>query len=140
MKISKKGVALVIVIGLVIVLAILTLLILLLATGHYHGTAYQIKSAKAYYLAEGGIQDALWAIRTGNLVQLPTPGNPTTYYLNVDNDPGTERTGGNPGEETLVSVYDIADYAGIHPGAPTPPADVLYFIDSTVDTGDIPAK
>jgi len=134
---KKRGIALLIVIGLVLVLAILAWVILSLGGGHYYSTASQIKRVKAYYLAEGGVQRALWEIRIGNLAPIPIPGTPTDIYHDVDNDPGTQRTGGGPGEETLVRVHHIADYPA---ALPAPPAGVIYYIESMVDPGDIPAE
>lgn len=125
---KKKGLALVIVIGLVLVLAILAWVILSLGGGHYYSTASQIKRVKAYYLAEGGVQHALWAIGTNNLPSIPTPATPTTILLNVDADATT----GPGGNETTVTI-------SVHsPG--TPPAGVVYDIESRVNPAQIPAQ
>jgi len=127
-----KGVALLIVLATMLSLSIIIGVILILARGRYHVAASHIKRTKAFYLAEGGIQHALWAIRTGNLNPIPTPGTSTPIYLDVDNDLGTERPEAGIGEETWVRITD-------HPGG-TLPDGVLYDIEAKVDTDDIPAK
>jgi len=73
---KSKGIALVIVMGLVIVLATLAWVILALSASHYHTTASQIKRAKAFYLAEAGVQWALWKCRTATD---PIAGSPFTH-------------------------------------------------------------
>lgn len=62
---NKKGVAMVLVIGLVLMLLILGGAVLMVSMGHFGTSYHQIKRARAYYAAEAGMQHALWKCRTG---------------------------------------------------------------------------
>ena len=74
-----KGLALIVVIAITLSLTIIAGAILIVARGHYYATGSQIKHTKAFYLAEAGVQWALWALRTGNLPSPP----PDTYTHSV---------------------------------------------------------
>jgi len=79
---NRKGVAMLIVIGLVFMLLILGGAALVISTGHFGTSYHQIKRVQAYYAAEAAMQHALWGCRTGapgytNLESI-TPDNPRT--------------------------------------------------------------
>jgi len=61
---DKKGIALLVVIGLVLMLLILGSAGLMISTGHFGTSFRQIKRARAYYAAEAAMQHALWKLRT----------------------------------------------------------------------------
>ncbi len=61
---SKKGVALIIAVMFSMIMIIIVGVILKLAQGHYHSSAYQIKHTKAFYLANAGAEWAIYRCRT----------------------------------------------------------------------------
>ncbi|MBU3933478.1 MAG: hypothetical protein KKH11_02280 [Candidatus Omnitrophica bacterium] len=61
---SRKGVAMLIVISLVLMLLILGGATLIISTGHFGTSYHQIRRARAYYATEAGMQHALWRCRT----------------------------------------------------------------------------
>ena len=79
---NRKGVAMLVVIGLVLMLLALGGAVLIISAGHFGTSYHQIKRARAYYAAEAGMQHALWGCRTGapgyTNLQSITAGNPRT--------------------------------------------------------------
>lgn len=63
---SQRGVALLVALSVAIILVILATAMMMLVRGHYGTTANQIKHAKAYYLAEAGVQYAIARLRVGD--------------------------------------------------------------------------
>jgi len=61
---SKKGIALITAIFFSMIMIIMVGVILKLAQGHYHSSAYQIKHTKAFYLANAGVEWAIYRCRT----------------------------------------------------------------------------
>ena len=76
----KKGLVLILVIGVMFVLTILAVAALSLMTTESRVAEHKIRRTSAYYAAQAGIVDGLERLRR-NLVALPTAGNPTTYSL-----------------------------------------------------------
>ena len=80
---DKKGIALLIVMGLVLMFSILGgAALMMMSTGHFSTSFRQIKRTRAYYAAEAGMQHALWALRTGQVTPLPYSGNLQSFYKN----------------------------------------------------------
>lgn len=64
---NKKGLAMSIVIAIILALLSLTGAAILISLSHLKTSSYQLKRARAFYVAEAGIQRVLWMCRTGNL-------------------------------------------------------------------------
>ena len=64
---SKKGIALITAVIFSMIMIIIVGVILKLAQGHYHSSAYQIKHTKAFYLANAGAEWAMYGLRTGTI-------------------------------------------------------------------------
>ncbi len=62
----KKGIAMLLVIGLVLMLFILGGGVVMLASSHYRTSRYRVERARAYYAAEAGLQHGLWKCRIGD--------------------------------------------------------------------------
>ncbi|MFH1045392.1 MAG: hypothetical protein V1727_00320 [Candidatus Omnitrophota bacterium] len=62
---NNRGIAFLIVIGMVFMLAVLSAAVLMLAAGHFGTSFRQIKHARAYYAAEAGLVHALAKCRLG---------------------------------------------------------------------------
>lgn len=73
---NNKGMAMLIVLGLVIMLLVLGGAVLMISTGHFGTTFHQVSRTKAYYATEAAMQHTLWALRTGQL----TPPVPNTSF------------------------------------------------------------
>ena len=65
MKNSKKGIAMLIVVSFILMLLILGGGVLMVSTGHFGTSFYQVKRARAYHAAEAAIQRVLWGCHTG---------------------------------------------------------------------------
>ena len=120
---NRKGVAMLIVIGLVLMLLILGGAALMISTGHFGTSYHQIKRARAYYAAEAAMQHALWKCRIGlpngyDLGAIPagSPGfiqdsmtvTDPNYSINVDikvYEQGSRPLG--PGVPTPAGTYPI---------------------------------
>ena len=79
----KKGIALITAVIFSMVMLIIVGVILKLAQGHYHSSAYQVKHTKAFYLANAGVEWAIYGLRTGTI----TP--PFSGSHNVSTPEGT---------------------------------------------------
>lgn len=98
---SKKGIAMLIVIALVLMLLILGGAVLMISTGHFSTSHHQIERTRAFYAAEAAMQHALWSLRTGQTA-LPTPGNTAPIYL-----PGSvTEINGIPVSDISITVKD----------------------------------
>ena len=60
---NRKGMAMLIVIGLVLMLLTLGGAVWMISAGHFGTSYHQIKRARAYYAAEAAMQHALWRCR-----------------------------------------------------------------------------
>ena len=112
MRFSKKGMALLIVLALVMMLLVLGAAGVMISTGHFSSSYRQLKRAQAYYAAEAALQHALWDLRTNGA----TPGNitlPADFDVNGIEDTDITITVGNLDAEIpgvhRVDVY-IANY------------------------------
>jgi len=117
-----KGLALVIVLAIMICLSIIAGAILIVARGHYHATGSQIKHTKAFYLAEAGVQWALWRCRTA---ADPTAGSPFTH-TDIEDPPDS-------GYHPPITISITAPQAG-------DPSGTIYHIESSVDPGQVRIK
>lgn len=83
---SKKGIALITAVIFSMIMIIIVGVILKLAQGHYHSSAYQIKHTKAFYLANAGVEWAIYRCRTA-------PGTLSTTDINaahvIEDPPGS---------------------------------------------------
>jgi Tfp pilus assembly protein PilX len=71
---NKKGVAMIVVIGIIMALLALGAAAILISLGHF-GTSYVlIRRTRAFYTAEAALQRVLWQLRNGQIV-LPSSGN-----------------------------------------------------------------
>lgn len=79
---DRKGVALLVVISMILMLAVLSASILLTISGHFGSSFHQIRRARALYVAEAAMQHALWACRSGDY-DLTTNSWPITETITV---------------------------------------------------------
>lgn len=89
---NKKGIAMLIVIGIVLALVTLAGAAMLVSLSHFSTSSYQLKRARAFYAAEAGIQRVLWMCRTGNLpggctLQTGCGGTWPIQFTDTINDP-----------------------------------------------------
>jgi len=121
----KKGLVLILVIGVMFVLTILAVAALSLMTTESRVAEHKIRRTSAYYSAQAGIVDGLERLRR-NLVVLPTAGNPTTYPL------GTTVNGYEP---TVIIVIRPDTTAPINGRTYTCPATAPspYCVFSTIE-------
>ena len=120
---AKKGVALIIAVIFSMVIIIIVGVILKLAQGHYHSSAYQIKHTKAFYLANAGVEWAIYRCRTNSSPKI------TNYNINsntIEDPPGS-------GYYPLIKVTIKDREASDPPG-------IKYHIDSSVDVDKIRLK
>ena len=94
----EKGVALVIVIMLSMVMMIIVGVILKLGQMHYHSSAHQLKRTKAFYLAQAGVEWAIYGLRTGTL----SPSPPNNGYVHTVSTP----------EGDVAITIDIETHSG----------------------------
>lgn len=113
---KNRGIALFTVIIFSIIMLMVVGAILMLARGHYHSTARQIKRTKAFYLAQAGVEYALWDIRTG-INNIPHNGTEYTYQVST--------TEGN-----VPVTIKITSHSGV-------PTGVDWDIESSVQLGDV---
>ena len=126
---SKKGIALITAIILSMVMIIIVGVILKLAQGHYHSSAYQIKHTKAFYLANAGVEWAIYKCRTA-------PARLSKRDINrVGGELAPNRIEDPPGSSYYPPIeVTIKDWkAGDPPG-------IIYHIDSSVDVDKIRLK
>ena len=120
----EKGIALVIVIMLSMVMMIVVGTILKLGQMHYHSSASQLKHTKAFYLAQAGVEWAIYRCRTN-----PSP-NIDPYDINstsaIEDPPGS---GYYPPIVVKISDWQAGDPPGIQ-----------HHIDSKVDLDDVRLK
>ncbi len=120
----EKGIALVIVIMLSMVMMIVVGTILKLGQMHYHSSASQLKHTKAFYLAQAGVEWAIYRCRTES-----SP-NITNYDVNsasaIEDPPGS---GYYPPIMVTISNRQAGDPPGIE-----------RHIDSRVDLDDVRLK
>ena len=110
---NKKGMAMVIVIAFVLMLLILGGAVLMVSTGHFGTSYYQIKRTQAFYTAEAAMQHALWRCRRG-----PTDGG---YDLGaIPNPPGYLTDSITANNLTAnIEIHRIGA-SPLGPGVPTP--------------------
>ncbi len=105
---DKKGLALLIVIGLVLMLSILGGTVLMVSTGHFSTSFRQIKRARAYYAAEAAMQHALWSCRSGEYdlssVPINRPDEINVNGLDVDVRVGAMGSGAAPAGTYPVTI------------------------------------
>ena len=95
---SRKGVAMLVIISLILMLLILGGAVLMISTGHFGTTYHQIRRARAYYAAEAAMQHTLWDLRANGV----TPGTlalPADFEVNGIEDDDINITIGNLGAE-----------------------------------------
>ena len=110
---SKKGVAMLIVISLILMLLILGGAVLMISTGHFSTSWHQIKRARAYYAAEAAMQHVLWDLRTNGVTSGNYTSLPATFDVNeIDKS------------DLTIAISDL-DQAGDPPG--------VHRIDITVE-------
>ena len=63
---NKKGIAMLIVIGIMLALLTLAGAAMLVSLSHFSTSSYQLNRARAFYAAEAALQHALWECRRGN--------------------------------------------------------------------------
>ena len=63
---NKKGIAMLIVFGIIFALLALTGAAIVVSLSHFKTSSYQLKRARAFYAAEAALQHALWKCREGN--------------------------------------------------------------------------
>ncbi len=125
---NKKGIALLIVIGIIITLVTLAGAVILISLSHFNTSFYQIERARAFYAAEAGVQHALWMCRTGNLpsgctlqtgcaglwpitdtITINDPTSDITVNIRI-HEPGTDPLGTGtvepPGRYTILATVD----------------------------------
>jgi len=116
---SKEGVALITAIIFSMIIMIIVGIILKLAQGHYHSSAYQIKRTKAFYLANAGAEWAIYGLRMGTL----NPAPPHNGYVRTVSTP----------EGNVAVTIDIKNHTG-------DPTGVVWDIVSKVDPSQIKLK
>ncbi|MEA3328222.1 MAG: hypothetical protein U9Q08_00555 [Candidatus Omnitrophota bacterium] len=128
---NSRGVALVTAIVFSISMVILVGSILTLARGHYHSTAQQIKHAKAFYLAQAGVEWAVHKCRDAPALfpadDINKLGGELALNLNRIEDP--------PG-----SGYYPPIVVRIRNPQPGDPPGITYHIDSAVDANNVRIK
>lgn len=126
---NKKGIAMLIVIGIVLALVTLAGAAMLVSLSHFSTSSYQLKRARAFYAAEAGIQRVLWMCRTGNLpggctLQTGCGGTWPIQFTDTINDPtssiivniiiegpGSDRLGtGTPLPPGKYAIFATVDY------------------------------
>lgn len=63
---NKKGIVMLIVIGIIFALVVLAGAAMLISLSHFSTSSYQLERARAFYAAEAALQHALWECREGN--------------------------------------------------------------------------
>ncbi len=116
---SKKGIALIIAVMFSMVMIIIAGIILKLAQGHYHSSAYQVKHTKAFYLANAGVEWAIYGLRMGTL----NPAPPHNGYVHTV----------STSEGNVAVTIDIKNHTG-------DPTGVVWDIVSKVDPSQIKLK
>lgn len=118
----KKGVVLVIVIGVLFVIFTLALTVLYLMTQESRIAEHKIRRSKAHFAAQAGIVDAFEQLRKGTK-PLPTIGTPTTYSFAVE-------VNKRKPDIIIVAKGDLAaSYNGAtYPCAATIPSDHCIFV------------
>lgn len=81
---NQKGVALLVALSISIILVILATAMLMLVRGHYGTTSNQIQHAKAYYLAEAGVQYAIARCRDGNFDDFEFDEDGKTVHVDLE--------------------------------------------------------
>jgi Tfp pilus assembly protein PilX len=109
---NKKGVAMIVVIGIIMALLVLGAAAILISLGHF-GTSYVlIRRARAFYAAEAALQHVLWQLRNGQIA-LPTPGNSLSVVFpnNINAIPASDIDIAiedlNQAGESPIGVYPI---------------------------------
>ena len=123
MRKSKKGIALITVTIFSMVMIIIVGVILKLAQGHYHSSAYRIKHTKAFYLANAGAEWAIYRCRTNSSPKI------SNYSINtnaIEDPPGSSYY---PPINVTIKDREAGD-----------PSGITYHIDSSVDVGSIRLK
>ena len=112
---NSKGMAMLIVLGLVIMLLVLGGAVLMVSTGHFGTTFHQVSRTKSYYATEAAMQHTLWALRTG---QLTPPVSSTSFNSLFPNAPNFN-VNGVTGDRVYVTVGVInpsgTDPEGVYP-------------------------
>ena len=119
---SKKGIALITTLIFSMVMIIIAGVILRLGREHYYGTARQVKNTKAFYLANAGVEWAIYGLRTPGTFDPPLPDDGYEYVHSVSTPEG----------DVAVTI-DITPYSGDI-------ADVDWEIVSKVDPSQIKLK
>ncbi len=78
---NKRGVAMYLVLGVLLVVVILTNVVLSLISSQSKLTNHQVRRVQAYYAAQAGINYALEQLRLGNASWTPTTASSITQYL-----------------------------------------------------------
>ncbi len=115
---NNKGMAMLIVLGLVIMLLVLGGAVLMISTGHFGTTFHQVSRTKAYYATEAAMQHTLWALRTGQLVG-PVSGSTSGTFENLFPDAAPFDVNGVKGDQVQITIsaidYSVTDPDGVYP-------------------------
>ena len=122
---SKKGIALIVAVMFSMIMIIIVGIILKLAQGHYHSSAYQVKHTKAFYLANAGVEWAIYRCRTTD---------PATLTQRDINRTGGELTPNRIEDPPTSGYYPPIEVTIVSLGGGE------YRINSTVDTNKVRLK
>ncbi len=120
---AKKGIALITAVIFSMVMIIIVGAILKLAQGHYHSSAYQVKHTKAFYLANAGMEWAMYRCRTNSSPKI------TNYNINSSTIQDPPGSGYYPPIKVTIKDREAGD-----------PTGITYHIDSNVDINSIRLK
>ncbi len=114
---NKKGIAMLIVIGIVLALVTLAGAAMLVSLSHFSTSSYQLKRARAFYAAEAALQHVLWKCRRGNYNLVPGDNDSITidgFVIIIGIDP--QAPGGINSISAVVDYYFLLNNLWIlHP-------------------------